>query len=149
MDTDKILNKVKAKLDKKARDLEFITKDVKLNYFQSVLEEKFLEKLKEKWNLKSIDKSELDWDWKDIEMKWYVNLPRSSGVLNIQIIIPDQVITVKGGLTYTDENDKDHDFDFDEDFEVKDLKADYSDLKMHNTDIAPSEFDWSNKEVKF
>ena len=39
--------------------------------------------------------------------------------------------------------------DFEDDFEVKDLKADYKDLKIHNADIAPSEVDWSNKEVTF
>ncbi|MDB4330289.1 hypothetical protein N9948_01035 [bacterium] len=149
MSSSDIINKVKSKLNKKARDMEFKTSDIDLQYFQDALQKRYLDEIKDKWNLSKIDMSELDWEWEKIDLKWHVNLPRSSATFNVQIVVPDQMINVKGGVSYTDENDKDHDFDFNDDFEFKDLKANFKDLKVHNSDIAPQEVDWSSKEVDF
>lgn len=149
MNTNNIIAKVKEKIYKQANDTDFVTKGVKIDNFHEAVEKKYLETLKKEWNLKKIDIEELDWDLKDIELKWYVTFPRSSGVLNIQISVPDQSINVSGDVTYTDENDKDHDFSFSDSFDLKNAKTEYKDLKVQGTDIAPQELDWSSKEVNF
>jgi len=130
-------------------EANFVTK-IKPSYIQAILLAKYEETMKKEWNLKEIDKDDLDWDWKEVKIKWEVSFPRSSGVLNIMITCPDQKVSIIGGVDYTDENDKDHSYDFTTVLELNDVECNYDKVKI-NDDIAPSELEYSNKkfELKF
>jgi len=146
MDANLIVNKVMSKLQVKLAQAPFTSKSVSLGGFHSFLEERLLDKLKKEWKIDKIDTKELDWDWGEISLDWYANFPRSSGVLNIQLVVPDQKIKVEGTVTYIDDEDKEHGpFDFNESFEINDIKADYKDVTI-NSDIAVNELEYySNK----
>jgi hypothetical protein len=150
MDSKKIAEKVLSKLVKKAEDAPFRSKGIKVNYIHSLLEKKYLDEMKKKWNLDKIDIKELDWEWEDVSIDWKASFPRSSGVLNIQLMVPDQKIFIRGGVGYIDAEDKEYDFTFGEHIEIKDVETEYDDVKIKH-DISPQEIDWDGKKftVKF
>lgn len=143
MEINKTVRNIIAKKHKSSflvnAEAEFATL-VKPSFLHDLLEKKFLETLKKEWKLSEIDTKDLDWDWKDIKVKWGVTFPRSSGVLNIQIYCPDQKVTLDGVVDYTDEKNNDLSYDFSTTLDLRDVKTSLDSVKL-NDDIAPSELE--------
>lgn len=167
MDRSKILKVIKqVKATKKQADKDEYKTSVKLEYIHDILNKKLLQTLKKEWKLKDIDLKELDWDWKEVDIKWNISNSFSrESVFDVHVHCPDQKINIEGEVTYwheeksnakrfieKDEKEKDDPY---EEFEYRyDISIEISDVEIelkrdpkvsdNNIVLAPEELEYSN-----
>ena len=138
MEISSVVNKVKAKINVKiAEGMTFESKKVGIDDFKAVFLPEMLKVLKKEWGLAKINDRDLDISFKPVALKWGVSFPRSSGVLNIRLNVPDQKVSIEIDATYTDDSEKDYDHSFSLDVSLKDVIVDDSKINFKG-DISPS-----------
>lgn len=136
-----ITHKVFNRLNKTGSEAEFKTRGIKVYGFEDILQDKILDNLKKEWGLSDIDLKELDWDIETVTLDWKLQLPRSSGVLNIRFSIPDQKVNVSGEALYTDKSGKDYESNFLEIINIDNVDVEADRVKISD-DIAPQEIEY-------